>query len=68
MRVIGNFAATIQNALNRLGPADGVIGPRTDDAIRRYQRDHNLLIDGRATPEPANHIQSLGRPPARNPG
>ncbi len=67
-----SVVATIQNDLNRLGyaagPADGVIGPRTGDAIRRYQRDHNLLIDGRATPELANHIQSLGRPLARNPG
>ncbi|MGE3772234.1 MAG: peptidoglycan-binding protein [Gammaproteobacteria bacterium] len=67
-----NVVAAIQNDLNRLGyaagAADGVIGPRTSEAIRRYQRDHNLLIDGRATPELVDHIQSLGRPLARNPG
>jgi len=62
----------IQQQLNRLGydagTADGLIGPRTTSAIRQYQRDHNLLIDGRATPELANHVQSLGRPLAQNPG
>lgn len=67
-----SVVAAIQNDLNRLGygagAPDGVIGPRTTEAIRRYQRDHNLLIDGRATPELANHIQSLGRPVAQNPG
>lgn len=68
----GNVVAAIQNDLNRLGydagAADGLVGPRTSEAIRRYQRDHNLLIDGRATPELANHIQSLGRPAPRHPG
>lgn len=67
-----NVIATIQTDLNRLGydagTADGVLGPRTSEAIRRYQRDHSLLVDGRATPELANHIHSQGRPLARNPG
>jgi|LNFM01.1.fsa_nt_gb osmotically inducible lipoprotein OsmB len=67
-----NVVVAIQSELNRLGygagTPDGMIGPRTTEAIRRYQRDHNLLIDGRATPELANHIQSLGRPLAHNPG
>jgi osmotically inducible lipoprotein OsmB len=62
----------IQQQLNRLGydagTPDGLIGPRTTSAIKQYQRDHNLLIDGRATPELAGHIQSLGRPLAQNPG
>lgn len=66
-----NVVVNIQQELNRLGydagTPDGVAGPRTTEAIRRYQRDHNLLIDGRATPELSNHIQSLGRP-AYNPG
>jgi hypothetical protein len=63
---------SIQQQLNRLGydagSTDGLIGPRTANAIKQYQRDHNLLIDGRATPELANHLQSLGRPLAHNPG
>lgn len=67
-----NVVVAIQSELNRLGygagTPDGLIGPRTTEAIRRYQREHNLLIDGRATPELANHIQSLGRPLVLNPG
>ena len=68
----GSVVAEIQNDLNRLGYSagtpDGLIGPRTTDAIRRYQRDHNLLVDGRATPELADHLQRLGRPLAQHPG
>lgn len=33
----------------RPGPADGLMGPRTHSAIRAYQRDNGLRVDGRAT-------------------
>lgn len=33
------------------GPTDGIHGPRTDAAIRRYQKDRNLTVDGIAGPE-----------------
>ena len=43
----------IQAGLQRLGydpgPADGNFGPRTDTAIRRYQQDNNLPVDGAPT-------------------
>lgn len=39
------------------GPADGIAGPKTRDAIRRYQRDHDLLVDGDPSPELAAHIR-----------
>jgi peptidoglycan hydrolase-like protein with peptidoglycan-binding domain len=68
----GSTVAGIQQQLNRLGydagAADGLVGSRTSAAIRRYQRDHDLLIDGRATPELYDHMQSRGRALARNPG
>lgn len=64
--------AAIQQQLNRLGydagSADGLAGPRTSAAIRQYQRDHKLLIDGRATPELFNHMQGSGGSLAQNPG
>lgn len=45
--------ARLQRRLNTLGldagPADGVIGPRTRDAIRIYQEQKGYPIDGRAT-------------------
>ncbi len=51
----------VQSGLSRLdydpGPVDGVMGSRTDAAIRNYQRDHNLLVDGRSTVELARHIE-----------
>ena len=31
---------------NEVGVADGVFGPLTDKAIRRYQEDHGLVVDG----------------------
>jgi peptidoglycan hydrolase-like protein with peptidoglycan-binding domain len=50
----------VQAALTRLGydpgPVDGVMGPKTRIAIERYQRDHNLVVDGRPTMELARHM------------
>ncbi len=51
----------VQGGLAQLGynpgPVDGVMGPQTAEAIREYQRDHGLLIDGQATPQLAEHIE-----------
>jgi murein L,D-transpeptidase YcbB/YkuD len=47
--------ARLQRRLNTIGldagPADGVIGPRTRNAIRIYQEQKGYPIDGRATPD-----------------
>lgn len=52
----------VQTGLSRLGydpgPVDGVMGSRTERAIRTYQRDHSLVVDGRPTAELAKHIES----------
>jgi len=52
----------IQAALMRRGydpgPVDGRYGPRTAEAIRRYQSDHGLVADGRASPDLLEHMQS----------
>lgn len=40
------------------GPADGVTGPLTRDAIRSYQRKHGLDADGAATSELLSHMLS----------
>jgi hypothetical protein len=39
------------------GPMDGKLGPRTRDAIRRYQRDNGLVVNGEPTTALANHIE-----------
>lgn len=40
------------------GPADGLMGPRTADAIRAYQTDNALASDGRPTLALARHIEA----------
>ncbi len=52
----------VQAGLARLGydpgPVDGVQGEKTTIAIKTYQRDHGLLVDGRASLELASHIDN----------
>ena len=43
-----------------VGSVDGVMGPQTAEAIRKYQKRHDLLVDGRPTQEMAQHIQAQG--------
>jgi len=54
--------AQVQAGLLKLGynpgPADGVMGAKTETAIRAYQRDHGLLVDGRPSYELAQHIDN----------
>lgn len=56
-----DLAREIQTDLVRLGydpgPVDGKPGPKTREAISRYQQDHMLLVDGKASPELAQHIR-----------
>ncbi len=59
--VHAHLVRNIQSGLVQLGyapgPADGVLGAKTKTAIRAYQQDHGLLVDGEATPPLAKHIQ-----------
>jgi len=41
----------------RPGPADGIVGPRTRQAIRKYQRDAGLTVDGVASKELLEHLK-----------
>lgn len=45
----------IQNKLNELGydcgEADGSIGPKTKEAIKKFQKDNGLEVDGSAGPK-----------------
>ena len=45
----------VQARLNNLGyntgPVDGIVGPRTTDAIREFQEKYSLTVDGIAGPE-----------------
>ena len=57
-----NMVAATQANLTRLGyrpgPVDGLYGPQTSDAIRQYQRDHGLPIDGKLSGQVALKIEN----------
>jgi hypothetical protein len=55
----GVSVAAIQRALGL--PADGVYGPRTRAAVRRFQRRHGLTVDGVVGPKTAAALGLSGR-------
>lgn len=76
-----NTVLELQRELNQLGfnagPIDGVMGARTRSAIRAYQADNELLVDGQpmtacwrmcAPPARAGHLRQPRRPPGFHPG
>src|SRR5690242_7917234 len=46
------------------GPFDGFLGPRTNSALRRFQRWAGLVVDGRAGPAT---LAALSQPPISSP-
>lgn len=58
--------AALQTALRALrhytGGVDGITGPRTRRAIRRFQRAHRLRVDGVAGPRTRRKLGRRGRP------
>jgi peptidoglycan hydrolase-like protein with peptidoglycan-binding domain len=54
--------ARIQAGLSTLGyapgPIDGIHGTKTTSAIRSYQADNGLLVDGVASQQLAEHIEA----------
>lgn len=60
----------LQGALNRAISAglvvDGIVGPATRDAIRRYQTARGLLVDGIAGPQTLGALRTEGYAPPPN--
>jgi murein DD-endopeptidase MepM/ murein hydrolase activator NlpD len=55
----GELVAELQRALRI--PADGIYGPRTEQAVRSFQRAANLLVDGVVGPETWGALFSSAR-------
>jgi Transglycosylase-like domain/Putative peptidoglycan binding domain len=49
VRASGSSVTALQSALGI--PADGIYGPQTRRAVRRFQRAHGLVVDGIAGPQ-----------------
>ena len=62
------YTVTVQQALAAKGyepgPPDGVLGWRTRDAIRRYQRGYNLPVTGEVSLDLVNHLRLVSSYPA----
>lgn len=55
----------VQKALSEAGyykgKLDGILGPRTETAIRRYQRREGMPVNGIASEELAIHVETSGK-------
>jgi peptidoglycan hydrolase-like protein with peptidoglycan-binding domain len=58
VREAGSTVKALQRALDI--PADGVYGPQTKRAVRRYQRRHGLTVDGIAGRQTLTSLGLIG--------
>lgn len=56
----GKDVKYLQDILNHLGypvVADGIFGPKTEAAVKKFQRDFNLVADGIVGPKTWSALQ-----------
>ncbi len=63
--LVGDDVAALQERLAELGfdpgRADGVFGPRTEEALKAFQRDYGMRPDGVCGPATLRALRQLGR-------
>ena len=47
LETIEGIQGRLNNMNYQVGPIDGIEGPRTREAIRNFQRDYDLVVDGK---------------------
>jgi peptidoglycan hydrolase-like protein with peptidoglycan-binding domain len=55
----GAFVERLQGDLSRLGydiATDGVFSESTENAVKKFQQDHDLTVDGVVGPETGKHL------------
>lgn len=59
----GEDVAELQRRLESLGyavgPIDGIFGPKTKEAVMKFQRDHGLVVDGIVGEETYDMLEQL---------
>jgi spore coat assembly protein SafA len=64
----GPHVRTLQQALKDQGydpgPVDGIFGPRTEQAVRSFQQDRGLVVDGVVGRQTWNALAEVGTQPA----
>ncbi|MGI6485376.1 MAG: peptidoglycan-binding protein [Thermoanaerobacterales bacterium] len=59
----GEDVRLLQSKLESLGymvgPVDGIFGPKTERAVRQFQRDNNIKIDGVVGPQTYDMLERL---------
>lgn len=67
----GAAVAQLQGLLRQRGfdpgPSDGIFGPRTGDAVRRFQAAHGLVVDGVVGPQTWGALRPAASAPAQLP-
>lgn len=56
---VRNLQGDLRGLGYRPGRADGLFGPRTEHAVRRFQREHGLVVDGIVGPKSLAALRSL---------
>lgn len=57
----GAYVERLQRELSQLGyevPVDGVFGEATDTAVKKFQQDHNLTVDGIVGPQTGRQVST----------